>query len=56
MKKRKKPVSLSQENRDTIKSVYIKNHPVFGAVGLAKLYNVSRSGIHKIIRERKNES
>lgn len=51
MKKRKRPVSISRESRDTIKSIYIKRHPKFGAIALAELYGISCSAIFKIIKE-----
>lgn len=54
--KRKKYIMLSKESKDTIKSVFIPNHPKYGIAALARLYNVSDATIHNVVKkERKYE-
>lgn len=51
--KRKKHVMLSKESKDTIKSVFIPNHPKYGIAALARIYNVSTTSIYNVIKKEK---
>lgn len=43
---------LTEEDVKYIKHVYIKRHPIYGAVALSRKFNVDRTTIHDIIREK----